>query len=115
MGELRGPLRFSLRCLEAALASLLIYVACSSVTTVVAAAPQSRVAATVSGHSPMAIGSAAPDFSLPGVDGRNHRLGEYAKAKVLAIVLEANHCPISQLYETRIRNLSDTYKAKGVA
>ncbi len=63
----------------------------------------------------MAIGASAPDFSLPGADGKNHKLSDYANAKVLAIVLESNHSPASQLYEDRIRKLYETYKDKGVA
>ncbi|HET9804403.1 MAG TPA: redoxin domain-containing protein, partial [Candidatus Acidoferrum sp.] len=63
----------------------------------------------------MAIGTPAPEFDLPGVDGKNHRLSEYAGAKVLAIVFESNHSPASQLYEARVRKLNDDFRAKGVA
>lgn len=63
----------------------------------------------------MVIGTAAPDFDLPGIDGKNHKLAEYAGAKVLAIVFESNHCPVSQLYEARLKALHDDYRAKGVA
>ena len=63
----------------------------------------------------MAIGAAAPDFNLPGVDGKTHKLSDYASAKVLAIVLESDHSPASQLYESRIRKLYEAYKDKGVA
>jgi len=63
----------------------------------------------------MAIGSAAPDFSLPGVDGKTHALNEYAGAKVLAFVFDCNHCPESHLYESRIQKLYADYHDKGVA
>lgn len=66
-------------------------------------------------HQEMAIGTPAPEFDLPGVDGKNHRLSEYAGAKVLAIVFESNHSPASQLYEARVRKLNDDFRAKGVA
>lgn len=33
---------------------------------------------------PLAIGAAAPDFCLPGIDGQTHCLAEYASSKVLA-------------------------------
>jgi peroxiredoxin len=65
--------------------------------------------------APMPIGAAAPQFDLPGVDGKNHKLGDYANAKVLAIVMEADHSPASQLYEARIGKLYEDYKGKGVA
>jgi thiol-disulfide isomerase/thioredoxin len=65
-------------------------------------------------HPILAIGSPAPDFSLPGVDGKTHKLSEYAGSKVLAIVFECNHCPVSQLYEGRIEKLYKDYRGKGV-
>ena len=65
-------------------------------------------------HPILTIGSPAPDFSLPGVDGKVHKLAEYASAKVLAIVFECNHCPTSQLYEGRLEKLYAEYKPKGL-
>ena len=65
-------------------------------------------------HPILAIGSPAPDFSLPGVDGKTHKLSEYAGSKVLAVVFECNHCPVSQLYESRIERLYKEYRGKGV-
>src|SRR5205823_3142418 len=62
-------------------------------------------AATPTGHPILALGSAAPDFSLPGVDGRTHTLGNYAVAPILVIVFTCNHCPIAQMYEQRIQQL----------
>src|SRR4051812_28953778 len=49
-------------------------------------------------HPVLAIGSTLPAFSLPGVDGKVHKSTEYGGTKVLAIVFESNHCPVSQLY-----------------
>lgn len=66
-------------------------------------------------HPILAIGSQAPDFALPGVDGKIHKLSEYASAKILAVVFECNHCPVSQLYESRIEKLYREYRNKGVA
>lgn len=31
-------------------------------------------------------GASAPDFNLPGVDGRNHSLADYDEADILAIL-----------------------------
>ena len=61
------------------------------------------------------IGSPLPAFELPGIDGRNHKSSEYAKSRLLAVVFESNHCPVSQLYEARIEKLHDEYGRKGVA
>lgn len=65
-------------------------------------------------HPTLAIGSHAPDFSLPGIDGKTHALSEYASSPILAIVFTCNHCPTAQLYETRIKKLADDYTGKGV-
>ena len=65
-------------------------------------------------HPILAIGAPAPDFALPGVDGKIHKLADYASAKILAVVFECNHCPVSQLYEGRIEKIYNDYKAKGV-
>jgi len=67
------------------------------------------------GPPPLAIGSPAPDFCLPGVDGRTHCLKDYAASKVLVIAFICNHCPTSQLYETRLTKIAHDYKDRGVA
>jgi peroxiredoxin len=66
-------------------------------------------------HPVLKIGAPAPDFALPGVDGKVHKLSDYASAKLLAIVFESNHCPVSMLYETRIKKIYEDYRNKGVA
>lgn len=78
------------------------------------AAPLAVWAADDEAHPTLAVGSHAPDFSLPGIDGKAHRLAEYADAKVLAIVFTCNHCPTAQLYEGRIKKLADDYRGRGV-
>lgn len=66
-------------------------------------------------HPILPIGSPAPDFALPGVDGQIHRLADYAASPVLVVVFTCNHCPIAQMYEQRIQALYDDYRGKGVA
>jgi thiol-disulfide isomerase/thioredoxin len=61
------------------------------------------------------IGAAAPDFKLPGVDGREHTLKDFADARILVVVFTCNHCPTAQAYEDRILRLHADYKDKGVA
>ncbi len=63
----------------------------------------------------LAIGAKAPDFALPGVDGKVHKLADYDQAKVLVIVFTCNHCPTAQAYEGRIKKLAGDFKDKGVA
>ncbi len=63
----------------------------------------------------LAIGAAAPDFSLPAIDGKTYGLSDFGSAKVLVIVFTCAHCPTAQLYEGRIKKLVDDYKDRGVA
>ena len=65
-------------------------------------------------HPTLRVGAAAPDFSLPGIDGKNHSLADYRSSPILAIVFISNHCPASQLYEGRIKTLVKDYEKKGV-
>ena len=60
------------------------------------------------------IGAKAPDFKLPGTDGKFHSLADYSDAKVLVILFTCNHCPTAQAYEDRIKTLVTDYAPKGV-
>jgi peroxiredoxin len=66
-------------------------------------------------HPILALGSPAPDFSLPGVDGKTHRLADYAASPILVVVFTCNHCPIAQMYEQRIQQLDVDYRDRGVS
>ena len=72
-------------------------------------------AADDNAHPTLAIGAPAPDFSLPGIDGKTHMLAEYASSQVLVIIFTCDHCPTAQLYETRIKKLVSDYAGKSVA
>ena len=63
----------------------------------------------------LAIGSPAPDFALPGIDGKTYPLSDFAASKLLVIVFTCNHCPTAQLYEGRIKELAADYRDRGVA
>jgi len=62
----------------------------------------------------LAVGAAAPDFKLMGVDGAYHTLADYAEAEVLVLVFTANHCPTAQAYEQRLMDFTRDYQDKGV-
>ena len=66
-------------------------------------------------HPILALGSAAPAFSLPGVDGKIHKLSDYAASPVLVVVFTCDHCPVAQVYEQRIEKLYKDYGPHGVA
>jgi peroxiredoxin len=66
-------------------------------------------------HPTLALGASAPSFALQGVDGKTHKLSDYASSSILVVVFTCNHCPIAQMYERRIQQLMTDYKAKGGA
>jgi peroxiredoxin len=74
----------------------------------------SFTAAAVENPKTLAIGSPAPDFSLPGVDGKTYTLKDFASAKILIVMFTSNHCPSAQAYEERIKKIVTDYKDKGV-
>lgn len=61
------------------------------------------------------IGSKAPDFKLPGVDGKTYTLASFKTANILAVIFTCNHCPTAQAYEDRMIQMTKDFKSKGVA
>jgi peroxiredoxin len=66
-------------------------------------------------YETLAVGSPAPDFSLPATDGRTYALADFAEAELLLIVFTCNHCPTAQSYEERLVQLTKDYADRGVA
>jgi peroxiredoxin len=60
------------------------------------------------------LGSRAPDFDLPGVDGRKHSLASFGGSSVLVVVFSCNHCPYVKDYEDRMVAIQRDYAPKGV-
>jgi peroxiredoxin len=60
------------------------------------------------------MGTPCPDFDLPGVDGRNHRLAHFADARVLVVMFICNHCPYVQAIEDRYVALARAYQGRPV-
>src|SRR6266571_3826120 len=46
------------------------------------------------------LGSLAPDFSLPGVDGKTHSLSSFKDKPILVVAFWCNHCPYVQAWRT---------------
>jgi peroxiredoxin len=57
----------------------------------------------------LALGTEAPQFDLPGVDGRRHSLESYADAAALVLVQSCNHCPYVQAWEDRLSAIARDY------
>ena len=61
------------------------------------------------------LGQSAPDFNLPGVDGKTHSLASFKDAKLLVIVFSCNHCPYVIGCEDRMISFFTDYAPRGVA
>jgi len=61
------------------------------------------------------LGENAPDFSLPGVDGRLYSLQNFAASPLLVIVFSCVHCPYVVGSEERMMQFDRDYKTRGVA
>ncbi len=77
--------------------------------------PAAAAVADPPGLKTLPIGSAAPEFQLPGVDGKTYSLSDFAPAKILVVIFTCNHCPTAQAYEGRVARLQADYRDKGVA
>ena len=62
----------------------------------------------------MPVGTPAPAFSLPAVDGQSYSLDSFADAKLLVVVFTCNHCPYAIACEDRLIAIQRDYASKGV-
>ena len=62
----------------------------------------------------MAVVTAAPAFSLPGVDGKTWSLDSFEDAQLLVVVFTCNHCPYAIASEDRLLEIQADYGEKGV-
>src|ERR1043165_2149779 len=81
-------------------------------------ASKAAVKGEVSGGLPpdahvLKLGDSAPDFKLPGIDGKTYTLADFKAAKLLMVVFLSNHCPYSHAAETRLLPMVREFKAKG--
>lgn len=62
----------------------------------------------------MPVGTQAPSFSLPGVDGKTYSLDTFRDARLLVVIFTCNHCPYAQALEPRFIELQRDYAERGV-
>jgi len=58
----------------------------------------------------LAIGDDAPDFKLPGTDGKTYQLSDFSEPEVLMIYFTGTHCPTSHGVEKRLQKLVSDMK-----
>lgn len=61
------------------------------------------------------LGTKAPDFSLPNVDGKTVSLADLSGAKAYLIVFMCNHCPYVKHIAPELATLASQYQERGVA
>lgn len=61
------------------------------------------------------LGTPAPDFQLPNVDGKVVSLSDFAESKALLIAFICNHCPFVKNVQEGFASLAKEYQAKGAA
>ncbi|MFA6521296.1 MAG: thioredoxin family protein [Candidatus Gracilibacteria bacterium] len=59
------------------------------------------------------FGAAAPDFSLPGIDGKTYSLADFKGKRALVIVFMCNHCPYVQAIWDRLISMQSEFSAAG--
>lgn len=60
------------------------------------------------------IGESAPDFSLPGTDGKTYSLKDFADAKILVVFFTCNHCPYVKNSDHVTAETAKKYQIEGV-
>jgi peroxiredoxin len=56
------------------------------------------------------IGSYAPDFEIPGIDGTVHHLARYLKQfRAVGVIVMCNHCPYVQMYLDRCKQIQNEF------
>ena len=61
------------------------------------------------------LGTKAPDFSLPNIDGRTVSLSDFQSAPALLVIFMCNHCPYVKHVADSLASLAHEYQRRGVA
>lgn len=61
------------------------------------------------------LGTPAPDFSLPNVDGSTKSLADFQDAQGLVVIFMCNHCPFVIHLADALAAFAKEYQAKGLA
>ena len=60
------------------------------------------------------LGETAPEFDLPGTDGKTYSLGDFAAVGTLVVFFTCNHCPYVTGSDEHTRRIVNAYRPKGV-
>ena len=63
----------------------------------------------------LALGTRAPDFSLPDHDGKRHALQDFAAAPALLVAFICSHCPFVRHVRAEFAAFARDYRSRGLA
>jgi peroxiredoxin len=66
------------------------------------------------GFTELNIGDPAPDFTLPGIDGRDWSLSDFSDSEILVVHFTSNHCPVCHAHDPRLVKLVAELKGKPI-
>jgi peroxiredoxin len=79
----------------------------------------SRIIFSATVFSFLALGSVEAkkieNFTLKDYNGKEHSLSDYKDSKAIVVIFVATECPVSNAYNSRMADLYENYKEKGVA
>jgi peroxiredoxin len=61
------------------------------------------------------LGTVAPDFQLPNIDGKHVKLADFKAAPALVVMFLCNHCPYVKHLRSALAEFGCEYGGKGVA
>ncbi len=61
------------------------------------------------------LGTSAPEFCLPNIDGKLVSLSDFDGSKALVVIFMCNHCPFVKHVASELVRLHNDYSSKGVA
>ncbi len=67
------------------------------------------------GFTTLHIGDSAPDFNLPGIDGKQYSLSDFAGPDILVVYFTGTHCPTSHGAMGRVLKFVDDFKDESFA
>jgi len=60
------------------------------------------------------IGDKAIPFDLPGVDGKDYSIADYAEKSAVVVIFSCNHCPYVRAWEDRMVQIQADYQGEAV-
>ena len=67
------------------------------------------------GFTTLHIGDSAPNFNLPGIDGKQYSLSDFARPDILVVYFTGTHCPTSHGAMGRVLEFVEDFQDESFA